>query len=259
MSASVVNFVKGNPLNARNLTRKPAANLMPSHSAPPLIRRAIPTGEGTFIAEYSACGLAGLDFPAATPDSVNLAGGQASSLSWTTGIQPVVSCADRRDALSSLTGGTPVFRSESIQLTVLAAPPPQLDEWHSLTIRAVHTALAGQTPTHLPPLDLTRGTPFQQCVWRELQNIAAGQTRSYGEVAAALGRPKATRAVGSACGANPLPLLVPCHRVLAAGGRLGGFSGGLPWKLRLLHAEGSAPPPRPPRHAEAHRAKNGFF
>ena len=123
----MVNFVKGNPLNARNLTRKPAANLMPSHSAPPLIRRAIPTGEGTFIAEYSACGLAGLDFPAATPDSVNLAGGQASSLSWTTGFQPVVSCADRRDALSSVTGGTPVFRSEPAKSAVLGGPagPPE--------------------------------------------------------------------------------------------------------------------------------------
>ncbi|KAB2640119.1 MAG: methylated-DNA--[protein]-cysteine S-methyltransferase [Verrucomicrobia bacterium] len=86
-------------------------------------------------------------------------------------------------------------------------------------------------------MDLRAGTRFQHSVWRELQTLAAGQTRSYGQIAAARGRPKACRAVGSACAANPLPLLVPCHRVLASGGRLGGFSGGLDWKRHLLQAE----------------------
>lgn len=68
--------------------------------------------------------------------------------------------------------------------------------------------------------------------------IPPGETRSYGEIAAALGQPLASRAVGGACGANPIPVLVPCHRVLAANGRLGGFSGGLDWKRRLLAIEG---------------------
>jgi len=120
--------------------------------------------------------------------------------------------------------------------------PLALRHWHDLTTRAVTAALAGRTPAQLPPLDLTHGTAFQQSVWRELQTIAAGQTRSYAQVAAALGRPTATRAVGSACGANPVPLLIPCHRVLAAAGGLGGFTGGLEWKRRLLETEGVLPP-----------------
>lgn len=92
----------------------------------------------------------------------------------------------------------------------------------------------------LPPLDLHGGTTFQQRVWQELRKIPPGRTRSYAEVAAAVGSPQAARAVGGACGANPIPLLVPCHRVLASGGRLGGFSGGLDWKRRLLALEGPA-------------------
>ncbi len=93
----------------------------------------------------------------------------------------------------------------------------------------------------LPPLALhLLGTPFQVRVWEELRRIPAGQTRSYGEVARAVGRPGAARAVGAACGANPVPLFVPCHRVLAAGGGLGGFGGGLPLKRALLLREGAA-------------------
>ena len=71
-----------------------------------------------------------------------------------------------------------------------------------------------------------------------MQEIPFGQTRSYGEIARAIGRPKGMRAVGGACGANPIPVLVPCHRVLAAKGKLGGFSGGLDWKRTLLEREG---------------------
>lgn len=82
------------------------------------------------------------------------------------------------------------------------------------------------------------GTKFQRKVWRALQRIPYGETRSYAWVAAAIGHPKALRAVGRACGANPLPLIIPCHRVVAANGALGGFSGGLAWKRRLLALEG---------------------
>ena len=113
----------------------------------------------------------------------------------------------------------------------------EIRRWHALTIKAVKAVLAGRLPTQFPPLDLTGGTPFQQSVWRALQAIPLGQTRSYGEVAAALDRPQAARAVGTACGANPIPLLIPCHRVLATGGGLGGFTAGLEWKRRLLKAE----------------------
>ena len=81
------------------------------------------------------------------------------------------------------------------------------------------------------------GTEFQRSVWNELKKIPRGQTRTYGEIATAIGRPKAVRAVGSACGENPLPVFIPCHRVIAKNG-LGGFGSGLPWKKLLLRMEG---------------------
>jgi O-6-methylguanine DNA methyltransferase len=71
-----------------------------------------------------------------------------------------------------------------------------------------------------------------------MRKISLGKTKSYGEIASAIGKPKAVRAVGGACGANPVPVLVPCHRVLAANKKLGGFSGGLDWKRKLLKLEG---------------------
>lgn len=85
-------------------------------------------------------------------------------------------------------------------------------------------------------LDL-RGTEFQRSVWKQLQAIPRGQQRSYGQIAIAIGKPGAARAVGSACGANPIILIIPCHRVLAADGSLGGFSAGLDLKRRLLAAD----------------------
>lgn len=90
------------------------------------------------------------------------------------------------------------------------------------------------------PLDLG-GTPFQRAVWAAARAIPFGRTRTYAEVAAAVGRPRAARAVGQALGANPVPLLVPCHRVLATGGSLGGFTGGVDLKARLLALEAAAP------------------
>jgi methylated-DNA-[protein]-cysteine S-methyltransferase len=111
-------------------------------------------------------------------------------------------------------------------------------EWKEQTALALKTVLGGKQPSTLPPLDLSRGTKFQQAVWKALLGIPAGQTRSYSEVARAIGVTTATRAVGAACGANPIPVLVPCHRVLAAGGKLGGFSAGWKWKRLLLRREG---------------------
>ncbi len=90
---------------------------------------------------------------------------------------------------------------------------------------------------HQLPLDV-RGTAFQEKVWGELRKIPLGETRSYGEIAAAVGLPGAVRAVGTANGANPVAVLVPCHRVIRADGSLGGYAGGLPNKVRLLEAEG---------------------
>jgi O-6-methylguanine DNA methyltransferase len=114
----------------------------------------------------------------------------------------------------------------------------QVLRWHRLTSQALKAALAGRNVRELPPLDWTDRTDFQQAVWREMLKLAPGETISYGGIATALGKPKAFRAVGGACGANPLPVLVPCHRVLAANLKLGGFSGGLDWKRTLLGREG---------------------
>lgn len=86
-----------------------------------------------------------------------------------------------------------------------------------------------------------QGTPFQQSVWKEMLKISAGKTASYAEIARRIRRPKAVRAVGTACGANPVPVLVPCHRVVASNGGLGGFSGGLAVKKDLLRGEHSLP------------------
>lgn len=82
-----------------------------------------------------------------------------------------------------------------------------------------------------------RGTPFQLAVWRALREIPYGQTRSYTQIANVVGRPSAIRAVGAANGANPLPIVVPCHRVIGANGSLTGFGGGLPAKRYLLDLE----------------------
>ena len=88
------------------------------------------------------------------------------------------------------------------------------------------------------PLDV-RGTAFQQAVWRELSRIPPGETLSYAALAARAGNPKAVRAVGSACGANPVAVLIPCHRALRADGSLGGYAWGLPIKEKLLEREAS--------------------
>jgi O-6-methylguanine DNA methyltransferase len=109
--------------------------------------------------------------------------------------------------------------------------------WHRATAAALKNVLTGRSPGKFPPLDLA-GTAFQKSVWNALRKIPPGKTKSYGEIARAIGRPKAIRAVGGACGANPIPVLIPCHRVLAANGKIGGFSGGLNWKRKLLAREG---------------------
>ena len=114
----------------------------------------------------------------------------------------------------------------------------QVRRWHALTTKALTQALTGRIPKSPPSLDLSSGTVFQRRVWNVLRRIASGKTRSYTEIAAAVGQAKAARAVGGACGANPIPVFVPCHRVLAANQRLGGFSGGLDWKRKLLAREG---------------------
>ena len=90
------------------------------------------------------------------------------------------------------------------------------------------------------PIDVA-GTAFQEAVWRELRKIPAGETRSYAQIAAAIGQPNAVRAVGTANGDNHVAVLIPCHRVIRSDGSLGGYAGGLDRKRKLLASEGHAP------------------
>jgi O-6-methylguanine DNA methyltransferase len=97
-----------------------------------------------------------------------------------------------------------------------------------------------RTPLPAMPLDLSSGSEFQQRVWEALCNIPFGETRTYGNIAHSIGQPRAARAVGQACGLNPLAIVVPCHRVTAQNGKLGGYSGGLHIKKALLALEEQA-------------------
>ncbi len=100
-------------------------------------------------------------------------------------------------------------------------------------------AVVGTPAAHDLPIDV-QGTAFQEKVWRELRKIPLGETRSYADIATAIGDPKATRAVGTANGSNPVAVLVPCHRVIRSDGSLGGYAGGLDRKRKLLAAEGAS-------------------
>jgi methylated-DNA-[protein]-cysteine S-methyltransferase len=99
--------------------------------------------------------------------------------------------------------------------------------------------LVGKRNTFDVPLDLSQGTSFQRQVWRMLQRVPFGKLRSYQWIAARVGGPQYARAVGNAIGANPLPIVIPCHRIVAHDASLGGFSGGLPMKRKLLSLEGT--------------------
>lgn len=106
----------------------------------------------------------------------------------------------------------------------------QLDEYFHGTRRAFDLPLR------------TAGTPFQQAVWTQLQTVAYGDTLSYRDLAQRIGNPQAARAVGAANGANAIAILIPCHRIIANNGDLGGYAGGLAAKRRLLALEGGLSP-----------------
>jgi methylated-DNA-[protein]-cysteine S-methyltransferase len=102
----------------------------------------------------------------------------------------------------------------------------------------IEAYLAGRIRRFTLRADLTGMTPFQMDVLRATARVPFGRAASYGEIASRIGRPRAARAVGNALNANPVPLIVPCHRVVAGDGGLGGFGGGTPLKRRLLRLEG---------------------
>lgn len=110
---------------------------------------------------------------------------------------------------------------------------PVLDE----ALTQLRAYFAGELTDFDLPLSVTGGSPFERAVWRAIAAIPYAQMRTYGEIAADVGAPDGARAVGVACNRNPLPLVVPCHRVVGAGGKLVGFGGGLPRKRFLLALE----------------------
>lgn len=121
-------------------------------------------------------------------------------------------------------------------------PYAQLDTGGAVLHRWSDTVLeilAHPTLEHVVPLDAISGTEFQRKVWKALRGIPAGQTRTYTEVAHAIGQPQAVRAVAGACAANPLAVLVPCHRVLRSDGGWGGYRWGIARKQQLLLQEGA--------------------
>jgi methylated-DNA-[protein]-cysteine S-methyltransferase len=116
------------------------------------------------------------------------------------------------------------------------SPPNDGNALLAEAVRQLRAYFGGQLRKFELPLDLA-GTEFQRRVWLELTRIPYGETRSYQELARAIDVPKAVRAVGAANGANPVAIVVPCHRVIGAGGKLVGYGGGLPLKRRLLSLE----------------------
>jgi len=117
----------------------------------------------------------------------------------------------------------------------VAAPTP--NPWLVVAVEELDEYFAGRRTGFELPLVVAGGTPFERAVWRAIAAIPYGETATYGEIAAEVGERDAARAVGVACNHNPLPVVVPCHRVVGAGGKLVGFGGGLPRKRFLLELE----------------------
>jgi methylated-DNA-[protein]-cysteine S-methyltransferase len=146
-----------------------------------------------------------------SPIGILLLAGDAS------GLQQVLFSTDRRPA-----GPDPAWQEDASALNEVA--------------RQVKAYFAGE----LEDFELSlspQGTPFQQKVWSELQKIPYGETISYGELARRIGNANASRAVGLANGSNPIPIVIPCHRVIGSNGKLTGYGGGLPIKEKLLALE----------------------
>jgi len=123
-----------------------------------------------------------------------------------------------------------------------AKPEPDWQESECQVVRETIRQLQAYFDKKLTRFDLPlrpAGTPFQLIVWRELERIPYGEVISYGELAKRIGKPHASRAVGAANGSNPIPIVVPCHRVIGSNGKLTGYGGGLPIKEALLELEGA--------------------
>ena len=153
-------------------------------------------------------------------------------------------CRVRNSAvLDSVIGGLRVVVTEGVVVSVEfgAAPSKAADErLHPVLDQALvelSEYFGGERTDFAVTTAFTSGSEFELAVWEQIATIPYGQTRTYGEIARAVGEPGGAQAVGAACGRNPVPVIVPCHRVVGAGGKLVGFGGGLPRKRRLLALE----------------------
>ena len=173
-----------------------------------------------------------------TPASYG-AGGAGAAIAFTVGDSPlgVMLVAVTQRGICRITLGDSDVEVESrLHDEFPAAAIARDDARLAPFVAEVLRRIAGEPPHEELPVDV-RGTAFQLRVWQELRRIPRGETRSYGEVAAAVGAPGGARAVGQACGSNPVAIVVPCHRVVAAGGGLGGYAWGLDAKRLLLGNE----------------------
>lgn len=130
---------------------------------------------------------------------------------------------------------------ESFRATLRAkdlVEPIRDDESLNSNAEELRSYFDGGVPNDNVAIDFLEGTPFERRVWEVLSQIPRGEVRSYGWVAKQIGNPRASRAVGRACGSNPIPFIVPCHRVIGSDGTLGGYGYGLDIKRRLLELEG---------------------
>ncbi|QPJ63245.1 MAG: methylated-DNA--[protein]-cysteine S-methyltransferase [Candidatus Nitronauta litoralis] len=135
------------------------------------------------------------------------------------------------------------IRNRNSFITYLKKSYPEIPQENPVkletVIRQLEEYFAGKRQKFTCKLDLNQGTDFQQKVWKALQSIPHGDTRSYAWIAEAIGQPKAVRAVGGANGKNPIPIIVPCHRIIRKDGSIGGYTGGLNKKRFLLELEGA--------------------
>src|SRR3954470_176960 len=165
-------------------------------------------------------------------------GGRGETIRWATAETSLgtmlVAATDRGICRLSFDEGEEELRSRFPNARVEQSGEAMAD----LVRRSVEAVDAPDRPHDLP-LDV-RGTAFQEAVWRELTRIPPGETRTYTQIAAAVGRPAAVRAAGSANGANPVSVLIPCHRVIRGDGAMGGYAYGLERKAKLLAREPSA-------------------
>ena len=165
-----------------------------------------------------------------------------------TSLGPILAAFDGQGSVIYLGFADHEFRKALLAKVARLGPAPDPDSRAIARLRDELEAYAEGRRTCFDVPFRLHGSPFEQRVWAGLQRIPFGETRSYGQLAADLGDPNLSRAVGRANGANPISILVPCHRVIGADGSLTGYAGGLAMKARLLDLEGAlevvSTPPR---------------